>query len=219
MQDYRNTLQAEEIRNLVGIAPLMVEIGCHEGSDTVRFLKAMPDILLFCFDCELRALHRFRSLIGRNSRVKLIEKAVADVDDVRFFHASTGKIGKHKDWDYSGSLCKPTGHLTRSPEIGFKSPEIVPCVRLDTWWKDVGEPSPIDFIWADVQGSQRLVIEGGRKTLSVTRYLYIEAHDPVAYANEPTQEELIEELSPWFEPISRYARENILLKRKEGTSK
>ena len=193
----------------------MLEIGCHEGSDTVKFLREMPRIILHCFDCEQRALERFKVRISAGS-VFLWEKAVADIDGSRAFYASTGKAGRREDWDLSGSLHKPTGHLTRSPEIKFKDPKLVPCMRLDTWWNSCSQPSVIDFIWADVQGSQRLVIEGGKGVLARTKYLYIESHDPVAYAGEPAQEELVELLAEWFVPVARYARENILFCRKLG---
>lgn len=224
MERFRHTLTAEEIKGMVGTAPLMLEIGCHEGSDTVKFLEAMPGVKLTCFDCEKRALSRFKDTIDqyevahsvkyKRTMVQLVEKAVADVDGQLDFYASTGKAGSRDDWDFSGSLCEPTGHLTRSPQIKFKEPEGVPCCRLDTWWRSMGTPDVIDFIWADVQGSQRMVIRGGREVLSRTRYLYIEAHNPIAYAGEPTQNELIKLLAEWFTPMAMYARENILFKRK-----
>lgn len=210
---YHQGLTASAIKTLVCEFPILLEIGCHEGTDTAKFLAAMPGARLFCFDCEQRALARFKQTIGDDFRVTLIEKAVADIDGSRLFYSSTGKVGKQDDWDFSGSLHEPTGHLTRSPEILFKKPAPVPCLRLDTWLKNEPKIDAIDFIWADVQGSQRLLITGGIMALSMTRYLYIESHDPVAYLGEPTQEELIEELASLFEPIGVYA-ENILFRNK-----
>jgi FkbM family methyltransferase len=217
MQRYRNGITAQEIKDLVGDEPLLLEIGCHDGKDTQSFLQEMPRATIVCFDPEKRATKRFRKLIGDDKRVTLHERAIADVDGFREFYASTGIVGRTADWDYSGSLCEPTGHFTRSPEIKFKEPIQVPCARLDTWYTEwmkwVGRPSIIDFIWADVQGSQRLVIAGGHYALSQTNWLYIESHDPPAYAGEPTQEELMDELSEMFQPIAFYA-ENILFKNR-----
>ncbi len=214
--NFRRGLTAEEIGYLVGVSPTLLEIGSHEGSDTAKFLRAMPEAQIFCFEPELRAILRFNDLLGSDPRVTLCEKAVADVDTPRMFYASTGKAGGRADWDFSGSLCRPTGHYTRSPKIRFKDPALVPCVRLDTWFAEhlVTIGCSIDFCWADVQGSQRLLIAGGRETLVNIRYLYIEAHDPIAYAGEPTQEELIEELAFAFTPTALYARENILFRNK-----
>lgn len=216
MERHSRGITAEQIRELIGDSPTMLEIGSHDGTDTARFLEQMPGARVFCFEPDQRALARFETMID-SPAVELCEMAVADIDGERQFWASTGRAGRMADWDYSGSLCKPTGHLTRSPEIGFKEPAPVPCIRLDTWLAHrphLFDPG-IDFIWADVQGSQRLVIAGGNRTLSITKWLYIESHEPPAYANEPTQDELIDELSETFEPIAFYA-ENILFKNRKA---
>lgn len=214
MNRFPKGITAEKIGELIGTSPLMLEIGCHDGTDTVKFLEAMPLAHIWCFDPETRATDRFMKKLSQDPRVTLHHCAIADTDTSRQFYASTGKAGRMQDWDYSGSLCEPTGHYTRSPEIKFKDPILVSCRRLDTWYKSGMSPKIIDFIWADVQGSQRLLIAGGKEALCHTKWLYIEAHDPPAYAGEPTQEELIDELSDMFEPIDFYA-ENILFKSRE----
>ncbi len=214
MQNIPRALTAEEIRDLVGRSPFMLEIGSHEGADTVRFLAAMPGIRLHCFEPELRAVARFKQTID-DPRVTLYEKAVADIDGPRAFHPSGGNAGGRTDWDFSGSLHEPTGHLTRSPEITFKPPVDVPCIRLDSWLApNQHAGAAIDFIWADMQGSQRKLFAGGQRALAMTRYLYLEVHVPPAYKNEPTQEEAIDELSDLFQPLAVYDRENILFKNR-----
>jgi len=222
MKQYPHTLTAGEIREFVKtVSPLILEIGCHEGTDTLAFLESMPQATIFCFDCESRAIARWYNNLQKrrqlSSSVFLVPKAVADVDGSRMFHASTGRAGYREDWDFSGSLSQPTGHYQRSPEIKFKDPIDVPCIRLDTWYDTrYGDTSNtvIDFVWADVQGSQLFVIEGAQETFKKVRYLYIESHSTPLYADEPTQEELIKKLAPWFCPIGIYARENILFEQR-----
>lgn len=212
MQRYAKGIEAHEIRKLVGPAPTILEIGSHDGSDTVKFLEAIPNARIFCFEPDQRPIARFKEKLGNDPRVTLCEKAVADVDGEKLFYASTGRVGRREDWDYSGSLCKPTGHLTRSPEIKFKEPTLVPCIKLDTWRASQASIGHVDFIWADVQGSQHLLLDGGNRVVCQTRYLYIESHNPVAYAGEPTQEELITRISYCaFWPVATYA-ENILFR-------
>ena len=216
MQHIPRDLTAEEIRDLVGRSPFMLEIGSHEGADTVRFLAAMPKIRLFCFEPEQRAIARFKQTIGNDPRVKLYEKAVSDTDDPSPFNASTGEAGGRKDWDFSGSLEVPTGHLARSREIKFKPPVPVPCIRLDSWLApNQHADAAIDFIWCDPQGSQRRIIAGGHRALSLTRYLYIECHSTPLYDVEPTQAALIDELNGAlnFEPLGTYD-ENILFRNR-----
>jgi len=212
MDNYPNGMTAEQIRDLVDDSPVMLEVGSHAGEHTVTFLKAMRDILLFCFEPDPRPIERFKKAIGEDFRVKLHEYMLTDWDGLHNFYQSTGKAGHMKDWDYSGSPSKPTGHLTRSPEIKFKPPELYPSCRLDSWHEDTNWEQ-IDFIWADLQGSQVAFINGGRKALAQTRYLYIECHTTPLYEDEPTQDELIAMLSE-FEPLAIYERDNILFKNK-----
>ena len=143
----------------------------------------------------------------------LYELAISDCDGSHRFFPSTGKAGHMDDWDYSGSLNRPTGHRERSPEIDFKEQIEVPTNRLDSWLHvtEIGNRL-IDFAWVDPQGSQRKVIAGGQETLARLRYLYIECHHPFPlYEDEPSREELIA-LLPDFEPLGIYAQDNILFR-------
>ncbi len=209
MRSYSNGMTAEEIRDLVGEAPAMLEIGSHEGTDTAKFLAAMPGARIYCFEPDPRPRARFERTIGDNPRVTLYDTAVADIDGMKPFYASTGKAGHMDDWDYSGSLRPPTGHLKQSPDIRFKPPENVRCVRLDTWRTCNPDIRRIDFAWIDCQGAQRDIITGGKLTLAVTRYVYIECHHIPLYEGETTQDELID-LLPGFEPLGVYGVDNIL---------
>jgi FkbM family methyltransferase len=190
----------------------MLEIGAHEGSDTAKFLAAMPGIRLHCFEPELRAFVRLRGAVGDDPRVSLFPVAVADDDGLLPFYASTGKAGSREDWDLSGSLHRPTAHLTRTPEITFKPAALVPSVRLDTWL-DWHSETAIDFAWVDIQGAQRDFIAGARRALAAMRYLYIECHSTPLYEWEPTHDELIG-LLPGFEPLGVYGGENILFRNR-----
>ena len=153
--------------------------------------------------------------IGDDPRVTLYHSGVGDIDGLKPFNASTGKAGHMDDWDHSGSYHKPTGHLEQSPEIKFKPPEPMPCIRLDTWRNINPSTRGIDFAWVDIQGSQRDFIEGGRLTLAITKYLYIECHHTPLYEDEPTQDELMC-LLPGFEPLGIYGLDNILLKNRHN---
>jgi FkbM family methyltransferase len=208
MQTYSHTLTAEEIRDLVGTAPLIVEIGCHDGSDTAKFLEAMPGATLHCFEPDLRPYARFWENVKQSKQVTLYQSALTDSDEPQLFYPSTGRVNDCPDWDYSGSLQRPTEHLKHSPEVKFRDPIQVRCYRLDTWLREEGM-RVIDFIWADVQGGQRGLIGGGQCALALTRYLYIECHYRSLYEGEPSQGQLIE-LLPGFVPLANYGRDNVL---------
>ena len=217
MEQHKHCITAEEIRDLVGEHPVLVEVGSHEGSDTAEFLKAMSGCRIHCFEPDERPRKRFVAAgILSNPRVTLHPVAVAEINGMKPFHASTGKAGHMDDWDYSGSLQVPTGHLTHSPEIGFKEPVLVHCVKLDTWLASFSSYiHMIDFAHVDIQGGQRNFIAGARIALAVTQFLYIESHYRPLYEGEPTQEELIE-LLPGFEPLGVYGRDNLLFRNRHN---
>ena len=210
-------LTATQIRDLVGDSPLILEIGCCECDDTAKFVEAMPKARIHCFEPDARPLAAIPEDILSNGNVLIHKLAISDKDELQDWHASTGKAGSYDDYYLSGSLSWPTGHLEQSPEIKFKGPVPIECMRLDTWYDNHQGSGPalrpVDFIWADVQGTQARLIVGGRLTLALTRWLYIECHPTPLYEEEPTQAELIDML-PGFEPMGLYEGYNILFRNR-----
>jgi hypothetical protein len=79
--------------------------------------------------------------------------------------------------------------------------------KLDTWYLQRSEFRIIDFIWADLNGSERDFILGGLTTLSATRFLYIEAAVKELYEGQPHVDELMSMIKnnlPYYETIAMY---------------
>lgn len=218
-------LSAEEIRGMVGDSPLMLEIGCHDGSDTARFFKAMPGLRhIYCFEPDPRPRERFCRLLGNTiprDRCSLIPVAISDADGPAVFWQSDGQPpSKPTDgewppemaahWDASGSLLKPTDHLIYSPWVKFPSQIAVDAVRLDTWLLCNPDVGTIDFIWADVQGAEAKIILGAPRALAQTRYLYTEFYDKPLYQGQPNLLGICTLLSGWT-LLGNY-RENALFR-------
>jgi hypothetical protein len=119
------------------------------------------------------------------------------------------------EWDLSGSLCKPTGHLKFSPWVLFPEDRQyeVTTLRLDTWLENHPEVSEIDFVWCDVQGAEAKVIRGAAEALKSIKYFYTEFYDPPLYEGQLPLEDL-EELLPNFELTAIYG-DNALFKNRE----
>ncbi len=219
-------MTAEGIRELVGESPTILEIGCNDGTDTNRFLKAMPGATIYCFEPDPRAIARFKETVS-DDRVTLIQAAVADFDGTALFYGSSGRPEEHrrninhycrlKEWDLSGSLCKPTGHLDYSEWVTFPEDRQyrVQVLKLDTWIKGFSDAgvNGIDFIWCDVQGAEALVILGAERVLDTTLYFYTEySQKNELYEGQPSLSTL-QELMRGFELLGTYS-DNVLFQQK-----
>lgn len=199
-------ISADYVRELIGApSPTIVEVGAHEGLDTAEFLKVMPGARIICFEPDPRPRERF---VCRNDpRVTLFPVAIADKPGREAFHQSTGahprfdlmaNHGDPRDWDLSGSLARPSGHLERHPWCEFDKTIEVDVQPLDHYQADYF-PS-VDCLWADVQGLEARLIAGAQETLRHTRFFITEYSNTPMYEGQPTLTD-IELLLPDLELI------------------
>ncbi len=193
-------LTADDIQGLVGTSPLILEIGANDGTDTLKFLQAMPDATIYCFEPDPRAIARFKENVD-DSRITLIELAASNENGYGLFHGSSGRPPQQPnqshycdlpEWDLSGSLFEPTGHLARSEWVTFPKDRQcqVKTTRLDTWLESHPEIERIDFQWIDVQGAESIVIPGAQEAMKRTQYCYFEFSDIELYRGDLPLEKL-----------------------------
>jgi 2-O-methyltransferase len=208
------SLSHAEILGLLGKSdPIILEIGCNDGSDTLAFLSLVPKAKIYCFEPDPRAIARFKKNLGGNfDRVTLTEVAISNQNGEIDFHASSGG-NNPEGWDLSGSIRPPKNHLREHPWVKFDKIITVKTCRLDDWCAEAGI-NDVDFIWMDVQGAEGDVIKGATRTLERTRFLYTEYSDHELYVGQPSLEMLLAAL-PSFKMIARYksdACDDVLLK-------
>jgi FkbM family methyltransferase len=190
--------------------PVILEIGCNDGTDTRQFLRLFDAVKIYVFEPEPRAVASFRRNV-QDDRVTLFEMAISDVDGTIDFHPSGGSpspewnAAKPDGWDFSGSIKRPKTHLTLHPWCEFSDAVAVRSMTLDTWCAQhrVGD---IDFIWADVQGAEEEVIRGGQRALQRTRYFYTEYSNEELYQGQINLTD-IERLLPDFKIVGRFAND------------
>jgi 2-O-methyltransferase len=211
-------LEGAELVRLIGRAdPVILDVGCNDGFHTNWFLELFAGSRVYAFEPDPRAVKLFRGSV-RNERAKLFELAIADRDGQTEFHASDGlpdpamAASLPEGWHQSGSIRKPTGELfAQYPWCKFERTFPVQTRRLDGWCGEQGVGA-IDLIWADVQGAEGDLIEGGRRTLARTRYFYTEYDDEELYEGQIPLAELLS-LLPDFEIVHRY-RWDVLLRNR-----
>jgi len=196
---------------------LFLEIGAHIGKDTINFLKFFPEIKLYCFEPDPRNIEIHKKII-HDPRCVLIEKAIFSSNRRKILYQSYGKIKDYGepwgilDFTYSSSLKIPKNHLFRAPLCKFNDGIMVETITLDEWSKDQNIDE-IDFIWADVQGAEKELIEGGIETLKKTKYFYTEYCNNEDYL-EQINLERIELLLPDYEILLFY-NDNVLFVNKK----
>jgi FkbM family methyltransferase len=209
----RVRLDLRIIPGLLGCEPsLVLEIGSHHGEDAVRMRSTFPSASIHCFEPDPRALAQWKSRPPLPD-VTLHEIAIGSHDGTADFHQSSGvPSGEHvafdEGWDASGSIRAPRLHLTEHPWCTFPSTITVPMRSLDSWAAEHGVEQ-VDFIWADVQGAEIDLVEGGQRTLANTRLLYTEINDIEMYEGQITLEGLLARLPGWS-VVKRYPNDVLL---------
>ena len=200
-------------------APVILEIGCNDGSHTRQFLDVFPQARIYCFEPDARALRRFAQHV-QSANVTLVPVAIGAVDGTARFFASGGAPSPEwaarlpDGWDLSGSIRPPRKHLQRAPWCTFDSGSAVPMRSLDSWAREAGIDR-VDFIWADVQGAEGDVVMGGQDTLARTRYFYTEYSNEELYEGQVDLKGLLRSL-PQFKVVHRYHGDVLLANRSAG---
>lgn len=210
--DHDQLLAKAEIRELVGRDdPLILEIGCNDGADTLEFLAEFPGGRIHCFECDPRPIRDFRRRIS-DERCQLHEVAVSDATGLATLHMSSGTPpdADEGDWHLSSSLLEPNEHLSVHPWVTFEDTCEVATVRLDDWAQHTIPDEAVDFVWMDVQGAEHLVVSGGKCTFARTRFCYLEYAEAELYRGQRELEAILEALGG-FRLLATYQAHNALV--------
>jgi 2-O-methyltransferase len=204
-------LSAEKIQQLLGKEnPTILEIGCHDGENTLWFIEKFKEARVHCFEPDPRAIKKFKDNFSQYKNVTLHEFALGDEVGKATFHQSS-HTDPNGDWDASGSLMAPKNHLTEYPWVTFDSSVTVDVETLDAFCEKNGIQE-VDLIWMDVQGAELKVIAGGAKTFMNTRFIVTEYNNKELYSGQPKMKQILEAL-PRHRVMARYS-DDLLLKLK-----
>lgn len=189
----------------------IIEIGAEIGTDTVNFDKFLSSPKIYSFEPDPRNFERLSQRVKGLDNIKIYNLAISDGKGFADFFLSEDIYG-NRDGQGSSSLKKPKNVGEIFSTILFEEKVKVETISLDEWVEE-NDIQLIDFIWADVQGAEDLIIKGGINSLNnITRYFYTEFSDNELYENQPTLKEILA-LLPNFE-IKKLFTSNVLLKNK-----
>ena len=180
--------------------PVIIEIGAHYGEDTLRLLETFPNAEIHCFEPDSRNYAIFEKLVN-NDHVKLYNFALSNKEGkAKFFRSFSDEnieiVPEKYDFisleEYINEKLNGSGSSSLKPgysDILYEQ-YYVNTRRFDTWYTDnqIGE---IDFVWIDVQGAERDVINGMGDIIKQIKYIWMEFGED-QYQDAMNREETIE---------------------------
>jgi FkbM family methyltransferase len=173
-------------------APIIVEAGAYDGSNTLDFCRFWPDCQVYAFEPVPGAYVRLLEVADElPKQVHPQNLALGSRTGISEMHVSvTGASGGEQ----SSSLMAPTGTREEFPFVDFCEKAITVSVsRLDEWAANEGV-SDIDFMWLDLQGMELAALEGCGGLLSRVSAIHLEVQNIPLYEGAP----LYPEISRWL---------------------
>ena len=186
LSDTPGTIGGKTLSSMLREDSTVIEVGAADGSDSMLLAAICRLGRVYAVECVPES---FSSLYARARVRKAIVPICAALSDqagIRDFWQSSGASAQ------SGSLLRPTEHLTRHPSVAFCEEDTlqVPVLTLDQVARHCRVQS-VDLLWLDVQGSELEVLKGGEQTLLRTRRVYLEASKEPLYEGQAVYEALV----------------------------
>lgn len=173
------------------------EIGSCEGEDTIKLRRKYPNADIYAFEPLPKNIRKIKDNYKKYKAdgIKLFQLALSDKDGHAGFHVSSGQpkhLPKSKGWDYgnkSSSLLPPKEHMKLHEWIKFNRKIKVETKRLDSFCEKHAI-SDIDLVYLDVQGAEKLVLEGAGEWLKRIKMIWMEVEAIELYRGQPLKEEV-----------------------------
>lgn len=155
-------------------------VGGFLGSEAQDILKNYPKAQITIFECSQRYVENLTQIYRGNKNVTIVNKAASNSNGTFRFYENSA--------DGTGSLLKGGSFLEQSYGIKQAESYEVEAITLDGYFKDQG----LDVLQIDVQGAEKLVLEGATKLLKRTKACFVEVSvKPDLYQNAVTLDELL----------------------------
>jgi FkbM family methyltransferase len=203
------------IREKIQEKSVFIEIGCHMGLDTKKFIEMTGCKNIHCFEPDERNISIMKSL---NLPVILNECVVSNVDGKIEFHKSSGTpwpptgidILDNNDWSSSGSIKKPKLHKDILPWCKFDEVVEVKSIRMETYCSQ-NNINSIDFVWMDVQGAEEEVLKSFGDYINKVKYIFTEYSEDELYENCANKKNILDLLGDSWSIIHDF-KTDILIK-------
>jgi len=199
--------------------PIVFEFGMCDGYHSNILLNILSENgkPFIYHGCEpVKQLHDGIILNYRNGKAQKHNFALGSEDKIVDFYKSGGERienGVVMDRYYGSSSIRKPKLVTEAWKSMTFEKESVTSITFDNFKSIVGlKDEVIDFIWADIQGAEVDMIQGGSESFKKVRYLYTEYNNSELYEGEIGLDGICNML-PDFEVIYDF-KGDVLLKNK-----
>lgn len=145
----------------------LVDVGANIGLVSLAVLAAVPDSTAYAFEPGPHQHALLAETIRRNALAGRLELSSLALSEC----AGTAAFAAHTTRHAAGDGLLDTGRSGRARSV------TVQTETLDRWWQARGRP-PIAVVKLDTEGSELLILRGGRAMLEGCRpVLFLEIHE------------------------------------------
>lgn len=164
--DHVQNITEFNIHSYIGVSEFDIRCWCivggYLGLEVPRILHNYPNVEITVFECSKRYVEQLKKSFATNKKVRIIDKAVTNRSGNIEFH-ETSLQG-------SGSLLE----LGEFHKQSYNSTQAESFTVESTTLDDVFGSGAIDVLQIDVQGAEKLVLEGASNVLLSTKAIFIE---------------------------------------------
>lgn len=171
----KGPITSEYIKQFLPKECIILEAGAHNGSDSVKLAKLLPDCTIYAFEPQPILFQQLvTNTLPYKNRIHCYKLALSDINGNAEFYVSNGLDNG------SSSLLKPDYHLTFFPQVQFNQKIIVDTKTLDTWAKE-NNKERIDFLRLDMQGYEPKMLAASPNLLKTVKVIYTEVSTKELY--------------------------------------
>jgi FkbM family methyltransferase len=185
---HRDQISYEICAKYLPQAPIIVEAGAYDGSNTRDFCHFWPACQVYAFEPVPSAYERMLGVSAEfPGRIHPQKMALGRRTETSEMHVSlTGASGGEQ----SSSLLPPTATREEFPFVNFHKETIpVQVTRLDAWAASENI-NRVDFLWLDLQGMELAAFEGCGDLLATVSAIHCEVQNAPLYKGAPVYPEI-----------------------------
>lgn len=205
----------DRFKDLIYDGAVVYELGCcdayHSGL-MIEILQNYDNFSFHCFEANPDLHEIAKNVLDKyEGDINFVPKAIGKESGKMTFYKSEGVLTNEEGelldrWYGSSSILKPTEQITKDFKGMYFNEIEVDVISLDDYYKG----GTIDFIWADIQGAEKQMIQGGQNALANTLYLYLEYSEAIHYEGQAVGLAEILDLLPNWSVVEDYGGDALL---------